>query len=838
VTPAPARRFRRQWGTERRTGAAPVMHRVPTRRAMSAARFALFFTLTAWLVYFVEQMRRYLDEPVSAWRTAETATYLVLVTLLTCSASAYLLTRLGALQRVRAHRRTPRYVIDATFDESNPTMTVIVPSYREERKVVRQTLLTTALQEYPSLRVVLLIDDPPDPADPRHARMLEEARSLPGEVAALLEAPRGRFEAALDAFEGAVVADGPVEVADLEILAGHYDEAVAWLRGLADGEEVADHVDAFMVDEVVMGLARDLTQVAAALREARGAGAEISAGRVRHLYRRLVWIFRADMSSFERKRFASLSHEPNKAMNLNSYIGLMGGRYRVRDTAGGRILLPVRAGAHDLEVPDPDYVLTLDADSMLLPEYCLRLVHHMEQPEHADVGVVQTPYSAYRGAPTRLERLAGATTDLQHLVHQGLTRYDATFWVGANAVLRKSALDDVVVEEDHAGFRIRRYIQDRTPIEDTESSLDLRLHGWRLMNYPERLSYSATPPDLGALAVQRQRWANGGLVMLPSLWRLTRARSRGRRRAMAMEAFLRLNYLASIAWASLGLWLLLFYPFDQRLLSSWAILTAVPYFIAMSTDLRRTGYRRLDVLRLYGFNIMLLAVNTAGVVKSIAQAIGGQKMAFARTPKVKRRTITPVTFVLMPFVIAGWSAFTLASDVGAQRWMHAAFAGINAALTLWVMLSLHGVRNTVGDVVYGVRERLYRRERRTAAPQEGPGWVHVLYHGAMAEGERRDGAAVAEALAAVDQEGPADRQIVLADGPAPAVRPTPPADGGGTLAPADVEVLARALAERIGTLRPGGTIVLRMTDGALHLGADDDAPAEARRGGPFTGRED
>ena len=74
-----------------------------------------------------------------------------------------------------------------------------------------------------------------------------------------------------------------------------------------------------------------------------------------------------------------------------------------------------------------------------------------------------------------------------------------------------------MTEESHNGFTIRHYIKDRTVIEDTESSLDLRMHGWRLENYPERLSYSATPPDFGALCVQRQRWANGGLLVLPRL---------------------------------------------------------------------------------------------------------------------------------------------------------------------------------------------------------------------------------------------------------------------------------------------------------------------------------
>ena len=69
----------------------------------------------------------------------------------------------------------------------------------------------------------------------------------------------------------------------------------------------------------------------------------------------------------------------------------------------------------DLDVPDPDYVLTLDADSIVLPEYCLRLVYLMEQSQHARVAVAQTPYSAYPGSATRLERIAGASTDLQYI---------------------------------------------------------------------------------------------------------------------------------------------------------------------------------------------------------------------------------------------------------------------------------------------------------------------------------------------------------------------------------------------------------------------------------------
>ena len=38
-------------------------------------------------------------------------------------------------------------MIDDFFDTTLPTMTVLVPSYREEISVVRKTLLSAALQE-------------------------------------------------------------------------------------------------------------------------------------------------------------------------------------------------------------------------------------------------------------------------------------------------------------------------------------------------------------------------------------------------------------------------------------------------------------------------------------------------------------------------------------------------------------------------------------------------------------------------------------------------------------------------------------------------------------------
>ena len=422
--------------------------------------------------------------------------------------------------------RVPRAVLDQHFSEKKPSITVLVPSYSEETQVIRKTLISAALQEYPDMRVVLLIDDNASKVSGADLKRLEATRELGKQIEALFSKPLERFQNALAHVESlneektAAVSEAILEIA------AHYIWAAEWLDSTAEKEVIEDHVDVFFADQVLCELAKDLRLVGKALIASHREGVQFSFERMLQLQRRLVSIFTAKLETFERKQYFSLSHEPNKAMNLNSYIGLMGGMYRKDETAEGIVLIKTdKKSKQNLTVPDSEFVLTLDADSILLREYCLRLVYFLEQPDNADVAVAQTPYSSFRGASTRIERLSGATTDIQHILHQGMSYYGATFWVGANAVIRKRALEDIVEKEWVGGFEVKRYVQDRTVIEDTESSIDLAFKGWRLINYPERLSYSATPPDFGSLVIQRRRWANGDLLILPKLFRLLRERA-------------------------------------------------------------------------------------------------------------------------------------------------------------------------------------------------------------------------------------------------------------------------------------------------------------------------
>jgi EAL domain-containing protein (putative c-di-GMP-specific phosphodiesterase class I)/cellulose synthase/poly-beta-1,6-N-acetylglucosamine synthase-like glycosyltransferase len=715
---------RRQWGADRRWAPHPVVPRPVSEGRIARGRLAVILAVSVWFCYVAYTVEQQFivglaDRPRLV---IEVIVYLFVVTALAASAVAYLITRIGFFYRSRAHQRAPRIALDTFLDGPVPQVTVLVPSYQEDERVIRTTLLSAALQEYPGLRVVLLIDDPVRPRTRAARDLLRAARTLPASIGDELAVPASRVRAALERFEQALGERGPQQAAtvqDMRDLSAEYRFCVNWLYGLGLRQEMVDHTDVFFVDHVLSALAADLGTVADALDSGADEDVALPAQRLRQLYQRLVAVFDASLTSFERKRYVSLSSEPNKAMNLNSYIGLMGGSYQEVATPLGVALVPAGPGRADLVVPDPSYVLTLDADSVLLPEYCLRLVHVLEQGGHARVAVAQTPYSAFPGAATRLERISGATTDLQHIVHQGMTHYDATFWVGANAVLRKKALDEICEIDYEGDWQIKRYISDRTVIEDTESTIDLGTHGWTLLNYPERLAYSATPPDFGSLCIQRQRWANGGLLILTKLRDQVRARSALGRKNRFGELFLRVNYMASIFWSSICLLVMLGYPFNRTLLNPVLLLVAVPYFLMMSSDLVYCGYRRLDVLRIYGFNLILLPVNLSGTFASILQMITGEKSAFKRTPKVRNRTTVPTTYILAPLALIAWCAWTVVVDIERHRWVNLIFAGLNVTLSTYAMVAFVGVRNSVVDLLVHLRGWLYRPVAPTSRRSPG-----------------------------------------------------------------------------------------------------------------------
>lgn len=604
----------------------------------------------------------------------------------------YQLTRIGQIKRQASHGDGEADLEGLHGADRAPPVTILIPSYREQIPVVMQTVVSAALSEYPDRRVTVLIDDPPAGSGAGHLALCA-TRELVTELNRFFCEAAGRFGAAARA-QDERASSGPLVLArERQILADLYEEAAVVVESI--GRRYAElsqpafaHADELFGREIIDRLVREHRERAEVLRTS----AEIGEARVRREHRRLANLFAVPIDSFERKQFGNLSHAPNKAMNLNSYIGLIGHAFRISKGADGvPVLAESPAAEADLVVPATDYILTVDADSIILPDYIIKLVSIMEADR--GIAIAQTPYSAYPNPPSVLERVAGATTDIQYLVHQGFTAYNATFWVGANAVLRRSALDEIRTMAEERGHRVPIFIQDKTLIEDTGSTIDLVARGWRLHNHPERLSFSATPSDFGALAIQRRRWANGGLIIFPSLW------SHGQSpRAGNLETLIRSHYLLSPALANIGLLVLLIVPFGSEFSNIWFPIAAAPYYLLYGRDLKLAGYQRRDLLRIYALTLLLIPVNLAGVYRSVEQMVTGRKSPFARTPKIDGRTAAPASHLLALFALTATAIVSAGTNLWFGNLLFFGFCAVNAGFLLYGFLRMIGWREAVADI--------------------------------------------------------------------------------------------------------------------------------------------
>ena len=678
---------------------------------------ALLITFSTWLMLNVELLSKVLAlleravgfqvvrYPVVP-RFIELILLSFVVNFLLYGSTVFILTRLGYLKRSKQHRPAQPHALAQIYDRTTPpALTILVPSYKEEPAIVTRTLLSAALMEYPRRRVVLLIDNPPESESTEDQELLATTQQLPLEVTALLQAPDQKLKAAAQLFEARKQA-GSLDIAnELFQLAKIYQEVAFWFQEQARSYPATDHAARFYVQTILGRPAQAHQQrareILTLIVEDRS---EEDMAVLSREYRRLTTLFEVELVSFERKQYGNLSHEANKAMNLNSYIALIGGDWTPFQFGEQTYLQKRPPGQGELRVPNADYIITLDADSLLVHDYALRLVHEMEKPEFERVAIAQTPYSAFPGALEPLEKIAGAQTDMQYVVHQGFTHHRATFWVGANALLRYKALEFIVVEAEERGHRVKKYIQDRTVIEDTESSIDLINNGWRLFNYPSRLAYSATPPDFGSLLIQRRRWANGGLIIFPKMMGYL-LHGPGRLRKLP-EIFLRTHYLISTAMTNLGLLVLILYGFDVILLSPWLIVAVSVYFLIYAITLKETGYRRRDLFGVIALNLLLIPVNLAGALKSLIQAVTGRRVAFGRTPKVEHRTASPAWLPLFQILLAAYCLIQASIDLFGNELLDSGFAALNGLILLYAITIYIGWGNSMEDIKLALPQRI------------------------------------------------------------------------------------------------------------------------------------
>jgi cellulose synthase/poly-beta-1,6-N-acetylglucosamine synthase-like glycosyltransferase len=266
--------------------------------------------------------------------------------------------------------------------------------------------------------------------------------------------------------------------------------------------------------------------------------------------------------------------------------------------------------------------------------------------------------------------------------------------------MRHEALEDIAIKSEERGHKITIYIQDKILIEDAAATIDLLHKGWRIYHDPARLCFSATPSDFGALIIQRRRWSNGGLLIVPSLLRYVFRWPWSF--AKFGDGLMRMQNMLSATISGIAPPILLGARFDDSIVPLWLSLVVLPYYFQYGSDLVLAGYRWRDLPRVYALNTcLLLPVFLAGTWQSIRQMIYGRPIPFRRTPKIADRTSTPVAYLLAIYGVFLFGLVGGIESVIRARYSHALFGLFNALVALYGCAVLIGFRAAWDDLLAG-----------------------------------------------------------------------------------------------------------------------------------------
>lgn len=188
-----------------------------------------------------------------------------------------------------------------------------------------------------------------------------------------------------------------------------------------------------------------------------------------------------------------------------------------------------------------DLILTLDADHVAQPQLLERTLGYFDDPR---VALVQVPqqYHNLDSVQHRIDwderRMYGEQDVFFDLVMPGKDRWNAAFFCGTGAVLRREAL------APHGG------IVTGSITEDMHTALVLHAAGWRSVYVNEVLVTGLAPTDVSSFLKQRLRWAEGNLKIIFDINPLT---------CRGLTVPQRINYLASMFHWTIGVPKLVFY---------------------------------------------------------------------------------------------------------------------------------------------------------------------------------------------------------------------------------------------------------------------------------------
>ncbi len=346
-----------------------------------------------------------------------------------------------------------------------------------------------------------------------------------------------------------------------------------------------------------------------------------------------------------------------------------------------------------------DFVAVFDADHVPHKDFLVKTLGFFRDEKVAFVQTPQDFYNLDSYQHRRHKRLSYVWTEQSlffRVIQRGKDRWNAAYFCGSCAVLRRRALDSI------GGFATG------TITEDMHTSLRLHKKGYKAVYYPESLAFGLAPDSVRAFLLQRQRWGQGAM----QVWR-----KEGILFTRGLTLPQRLNYLASVLTYFDGWQKAIFYVAPAvvlitgvmpiNVLGKEFLLHFIPFYLLCFWAYEEAG-------RGYGGTVLTEQYNMARFATFALATLGGfgRRLKFNVTQKVsleqdRPRTVIPQLFVLLLSVSAivigaalWWSHRHLSPGA---FWANAIWAGINLGLA--------------GAVVrFTLRRRHRRREYRFPIP--------------------------------------------------------------------------------------------------------------------------
>ncbi|MEA9389913.1 UDP-forming cellulose synthase catalytic subunit [Acerihabitans sp. TG2] len=155
---------------------------------------------------------------------------------------------------------------------------------------------------------------------------------------------------------------------------------------------------------------------------------------------------------------------------------------------------------HAMTVTKGEYICVFDCDHVATRGFLQATVGSFLIDDR--LALIQTPHHFY--SPDPFERNLSAARDIPNEgalfygpVQQGNDNWNATFFCGSCAVIRRSALDEI------EGFAVE------TVTEDAHTALKLQRRGWNSAFLSIPLAAGLATERLGLHVIQRTRWARG-----------------------------------------------------------------------------------------------------------------------------------------------------------------------------------------------------------------------------------------------------------------------------------------------------------------------------------------